>query len=118
MATRNLPIDIDVTPNLRVLAFTTITALAAAILFAVVPSAAGDGGWSGVGAGTPGMRATRRGSRWLPVLVSGQIALALLLLAGAGLFVRTLVNLQQVDTGFDAAGVLLVPLDARAGRHA
>ena len=36
-----------------------------------------------------------------------------MLLAIAGLFLRTLQNLQHVDTGFDAGGVLLVELDAR-----
>jgi predicted permease len=112
MSTHSLPIDIDVAPNPRVLAFTTLVAVATAILFAIVPAlqATAAGPDSMLGAG---VRATRRRSRWLPVLVSGQIALALLLLAAAGLFLRTLQNLQQVDTGFDTDGVLVVPLDAR-----
>ena len=112
MSTSNLPIDIDITPNPRVLAFTTLVALATAVLFAIVPAlqATGAGPESALGTG---VRATRRRSRWLPVLVSGQIALALLLLAGAGLFLRTLHNLQQVDTGFDTDGILLVALDPR-----
>ena len=112
MSTSNLPIDIDVTPNPRVLAFTTLVALATAVLFAVVPALQATGGSTESALGT-GVRATRRRSRWLPVLVSGQIALALLLLAGAGLFLRTLHNLQRVDAGFDTDGVLLVALDAR-----
>jgi predicted permease len=46
-------------------------------------------------------------------LVIGQVGLSLLLLMAAGLFVRTLENLRNLDTGFQTDGVLLVNLDAR-----
>ena len=65
MSTSNLPIDIDVTPNPRVLAFTTLVALATAVLFAVVPALQATGGGPASALGT-GVRATRRRSRWLP----------------------------------------------------
>jgi putative ABC transport system permease protein len=52
--------------------------------------------------------------RLLPSLVSAQVALSLVLLAGAGLFIRTLQNLQNLDPGFRSEGVLLVDLE---GRH-
>jgi hypothetical protein len=52
-------------------------------------------------------------SRWLPSLVIAQVALSLVLLAAAGLFVRTLQNLQNLDPGFRAEGVLLVDLEDR-----
>jgi predicted permease len=52
-------------------------------------------------------------SRLLPSLVSAQVALSLVLLAGAGLFVRTLRNLQNFDPGFNPEGVLLVDLEGR-----
>ena len=45
--------------------------------------------------------------------MSAQVALSLVLLAGAGLFVRTLHNLQNLDPGFSAEGVLLVDLEGR-----
>lgn len=50
------------------------------------------------------------------MLVTGQIALSLLLLIGAGLFIKTLHNLRTADAGFHHADVLLVRVDsARAG---
>jgi predicted permease len=112
MATRNLPIDIDVAPNPRILLFTTLVAVATAILFSIVPAlqATARGPAPELAAGT---RATRQRSRWLPVLVTAQIALALMLLAGAGLFLRTFDNLRRVDAGFDATDVVVVGLDAR-----
>jgi predicted permease len=45
-------------------------------------------------------------------LVVGQIALSLLLVTGAGLLVRTLINLRQVNPGFAAENLLLFRLDA------
>ena len=45
------------------------------------------------------------------LLVIGQVAVSLVLLVGAGLFVRTLVNLRSVDLGFAAGGMLLVDVD-------
>jgi macrolide transport system ATP-binding/permease protein len=45
-------------------------------------------------------------------LVAAQIAISMLLLVGAGLFVRTLANLQSVQLGFNREGVLLFDLNA------
>ena len=46
-----------------------------------------------------------------------QVAIALILLAGAGVMVRTLVNLSGVDPGFSAAGVLAVDLSLSDARY-
>ena len=46
-------------------------------------------------------------------LVVGQISISLLMLVAAGLFVRTLSNLQSVELGFNRENVLLFQLDAR-----
>src|SRR5262249_17511178 len=58
-------------------------------------------------------RVTQSRSRLLSLLVTVQVALALLLLVGAGLFARTLQNLLNVDPGFRREGVLLVNLDGQ-----
>jgi putative ABC transport system permease protein len=111
MSTAFLPITIDVAPNERVLAFTAVIAIGTALLFAVGPA------WHATAAGpaaalSTGSRASRTRSRWLSALVSVQVALSLVLLAGAGLFVRTLDNLQHRDPGFDATGVVLAEVDS------
>src|SRR5207247_1243177 len=56
---------------------------------------------------------SRSRSRLLSSLVSLQVALSLLLLIGAGLFVRTLQNLQNLDPGFQREGILLVHLEGQ-----
>ena len=51
------------------------------------------------------------------MLVVGQIAISLLMLVAAGLFVRTLSNLQSVEMGFNRENVLLFQLNARQSGH-
>ena len=71
-----------------------------------------------------GLREQGRGiagsAAWLRVgklVVIGQLALSLPLLVGAGLLVRTLVNLQHVDLGYPRAGVVTVSVDAQAASY-
>jgi len=113
MSTRNLPIDIDVTPNARILGFTAAVSIGTAVLFSLVPAiqATAAGPARALSTGT---RASRTRSRWLPALVSAQVALALVLLAGASLFARTLANIERLDAGFEAADVVIAELDAPA----
>lgn len=55
--------------------------------------------------------------RWTERLVVGEIALALMLSIGAALLVRSLLQLNKVDPGFDANGVLAVHLSLPNGRY-
>jgi predicted permease len=71
-----------------------------------------------------GLREQGRGiagsTAWLRVgkaIVVGQIALSLPLLVGAGLLVRTLVNLQRVDLGYPKDALLTVRVDAQAAGY-
>ena len=50
-------------------------------------------------------------------LVAGQIAITLILVFAAGLFVRTLSNLESIDVGFNRENVLLFRIDARKAGH-
>ena len=51
------------------------------------------------------------------VLMTGQIAISVLMLVAAGLFVRTLSNLQSIELGFNRENVLLFQLNARQAGH-
>lgn len=68
-------------------------------------------------AGQPGTRHFFRRISLSRVLIAGQIAISLQLLAAAGLFVRTLSNLQSVELGFNRENVLLFQLNARQAGH-
>ena len=106
-------VALDVRPDVRILLFTSAVALATGIVFGFLPAlrstAAGPGPALKGGRGTASMRR----SRLLPALVASQVALSMVLLMGAGLFVRTLQNLERLDPGFRSQGVLLVNLDPR-----
>ena len=47
-------------------------------------------------------------------LISSQVALSVVLLIGAGIFIHSLINLRNVDTGFQKENVLLLQTDTDA----
>ena len=99
LSSRSNRIVLDVHPDPVVLSFTIGIAFVAALLFGLAPALAGTREHPGatLKAGT----ASSQRSRFLGrALVAGEMALALVLLIGAGLFVRTLVNLETLDAGF------------------
>jgi len=54
------------------------------------------------------------GRKWLSIgnaLVVAQVALAIVVLVGAGLLVRTLQNLRSIDVGFDSHNILVFGID-------
>jgi predicted permease len=92
----------------RVLGFTTALSLLTGIIFGLAPA------WRATKVDlTPALKDRGRGSSAVSRsllsrgLVVMQVALSLLLLVGAGLFVRTLLNLQRVDVGFNTQNLLL-----------
>jgi predicted permease len=95
------PLLIDASPDLRILGFTLFLSVATGIVFGLLPAlrASRPDPWStlkdtvGSIAGAGGSLFLRKG------LVTAQVALSFLLLFGAGLFVRSLQNLQKTDTG-------------------
>ncbi|HEY6251421.1 MAG TPA: ABC transporter permease [Candidatus Angelobacter sp.] len=107
-------VHLDVSLDFRMLSFTVLISVATALLFGTLPA----------------LRATR--VNLVPSLKEGrgqvssspggigkglivsQVALSLVLLVGAGLFLRSLVNLAAVDTGFNRQNVLLFRLDPRS----
>jgi putative ABC transport system permease protein len=104
--------DLHFSPSLKVLAFSAGVTLLTGVLFGLAPAfratrlslaeSIKDGGAAGQGASRMFLA---------KALVAGQVALSLALLVGAGLFVRTLRNLQNVDVGFDRENVLVADID-------
>ncbi|PYU79623.1 MAG: hypothetical protein DMG50_23310 [Acidobacteria bacterium] len=112
LSSGSMQVIFDLTPNWHVIGFTSTVAIATGILFGLAPALqATAAGPSPVLKENAGMSSSR--SRLLSSLVSTQVALSLLLVIGAGLFVRTLQNLKNLDPGFKREGVLLVNLEGR-----
>jgi predicted permease len=109
MANGKAPLQLDLHPDARVLAFTGAVCILTAVLFGVAPafrSMRVDAG----PALKEGLRSVGAGpSRaWFgKALVMAQVALSLVLLAGAGLFLGTLRNLHTMNAGFERGGILL-----------
>ena len=112
-----LPAEIDPSMNWRVLAFTVAVSLLTGIVFGLVPA------WRATSLDlSTALKQSRRHtgavSRLGKGLVVAQVALSLLLLIGAGLFIRTLYNLQHVNVGFNQENLLLFGLQPRQGGYA
>jgi predicted permease len=104
-----LPNGVDLSLNWRVLGFTLAISLLTGMLFGLAPA------WRATRMDlATSLKQSRRtigaGSRLSRGLIVVQVALSLLLLLGAGLYIRTLYNLQRVDLGFNQENLLLFRL--------
>jgi len=105
-------LPLRVAPDMRVLAFTSALSLATGVLFGLAPafratrvdlSLSLKEGRGSVSA--------RSGQFLAKTLIVSQVALSAVLLIGAGLFVRSLMNLRNVETGFHQENVLVMYAD-------
>jgi predicted permease len=101
--------------NVGVLGFTALVAAGTAVAFGLVPA------WAVARRGVPfGLRSRERRTRGLlrgSVPAVGQVALALVLLVGAGLLVRSFRKLDAVDLGIRAEGVLTLDVALPESRY-
>ena len=109
--TRAAEISIDRT----VLLFTLVVAVVTGLVFGSVPALAGR--FSGAHSLREGSRATNSRQGLRNALIVVQIAVAFMLLIGAGLTVRSLINLQQVDPGFKTDDVLTMRMDINFSKY-
>jgi predicted permease len=113
-----LPIVFDFTPDLRVLAFTAALSLFTGILFGLAPAlrATRPDLVAALKNETTVFGRTRRfGVR--DALVVVQVALSLVLLAGSGLFLRSLQSASSIDIGMRPDNVLLMAVDPKLHRY-
>lgn len=112
-----VPFEVDVHPNMAVLAFNAGISILTAMLFGLVPA----------------LRSTRvdlapalKGSarsvsqgRWHlgRLLVVGQLALSVVIVTGAGLFLRNMAHLNSLDVGYSRRNVLVLAADLAGSRY-
>lgn len=103
----------DLQPDWPILAFTAGVAMLTCILFGLLPAlrATHVSPQSAMKAGSRGMTSTRERFGVRRGLVVTQVAMSLVLLFGALLFMRTLRNLMTVEAGFLQSGILVTDLD-------
>jgi putative ABC transport system permease protein len=105
----------DLTPDWRVFAFLGCLAVATCMLFGLAPALRVTRTEPGAAmkAGGRGNTSTREGFGLRRLLVVSQVALSMVLLVGALLFVRSFRNLIAVNPGFRQDGILEAALDPR-----
>jgi predicted permease len=101
-----------------VVAFTIIATALTALLSGIVPARrlARAEGLQAIGSGRSGISAPHR--RFAAMLVSAQIAIGVMLAIGAGLLVRSLTRILDVDPGFEPARVVTAQVNPPRARYA
>jgi putative ABC transport system permease protein len=115
LSTETEPIFLDLTPDWRVFAFITLLAMAACLLFGLSPALTATGANPGRSMQAGGRSQTDSRERFAlrRALVVVQVALSMVLVAGALLFARSLRNLAAVDPGLRTEGIVSVTVDLR-----
>ncbi|MCU1275011.1 MAG: permease, partial [Bryobacterales bacterium] len=108
------PVPLDVRLDTRILAFTAGVSIFTGLLFGLIPAfrATRVNVSSTLKENSRGVIGSGARITMGKALVISQVAISLLLLIGAGLFLRTLQNLQHVDLGYAREKLLLVRIDA------
>jgi putative ABC transport system permease protein len=105
-----LPVGLALVLDARIVAFTSAVTLLTGLLFGLVPA------WKiSRRAGSRGV--TSGNSKLLGGLAMAEIAIAVVVVAGAGLLLRTLDRLSQVDAGFHATRVLTMRMTLPLSRY-
>jgi len=112
-----LPPNVQVGMDARVLLFVLGLSLLTGVLFGIVPAfrATRSDLAESVKEGALGMSTGSSSRVFRGALVVAEVALAFVLLAGAGLLIRSFLQMQVVETGFDSTGVVAayLPISAR-----
>jgi putative ABC transport system permease protein len=108
---------VTLTFDMRVVAFCAAATFLVGLLFGLAPAWQATG-LSAVQSLASGSRtATARGGRIRSLLVVGEVATAVVLLFGAGLLLRTLMAVENVERGYGAEGVLTMMVDPLGSQY-
>ncbi len=119
MAAQSFPRLAETEIDGTALTFTIVVALATGILFGLFPAfqSARVATQDVLKESSQATTAGRGRLRLRRVLVAAEVALSLLLLVGAGLLIKSFMQLQRVDAGFDPSGVLTMRIVVPAARY-
>lgn len=113
-----LPIALETAPDRRVLLVALAATMLAALLAGALPALRLTGQSLQAAIASAGRTiGSRSGQRLGRVLVGAQLALSLLLVSGAGLLLRTVVQLASIDPGFESEQVVLLDVSHEQGRE-
>ena len=109
----DLPLALDFPPDSAVLLFTLSISVLVGLLFGLAPAlqTIRNGRLSGLKDSGRGAIGGTRSDRLRGILVISEVALALVVLIGASLFLESFRHAKQIDPGFDPSHVLLAPLN-------
>jgi predicted permease len=113
-AAETMPLALHLRPDLRVLAFSLLLCVVTAVLFGLAPAM--QASRAALGSKLhDALRSSRATSSWRgrQALVTFEVALCTVLLAAAGLLVRTFEQLQHLDVGFDRDHVVTFTVNPR-----
>ncbi|MGH9718969.1 MAG: ABC transporter permease, partial [Bryobacteraceae bacterium] len=110
VSSQSRPILLPFEADWRILGFTAGLSLLSGILFGIAPAVRGTSGLHGSLKDTARSAAGGR-NRTAKALVAVQVAVSVILLVGAGLFLRTLYNLKTQNVGYERENLLVMRLD-------
>lgn len=113
----NIPRLDEVRLDGRVLGFSLGVTLLTTLLFGLVPALQSSKADLVATLKEGGQKGGSQGGRVRGALVIAEVALALVLVIGAGLMIRSFLRLQKVDPGFNAINVLMITVDLPGARY-
>ncbi|MEW6735011.1 MAG: ABC transporter permease [Acidobacteriota bacterium] len=119
LSPENLPRVKEVSWDGRVIIFTITLSLLTGIIFGLVPAlqVSKPNLNETLKEGSGSITGSLRRNRILSMLVIGEVAIAVVLLIGAGLMIKSFLTLQQVDPGLNSQGVLTIELSLTSSKY-
>jgi putative ABC transport system permease protein len=114
-ALSGMPEQVRIAIDLRVLSFTLLLSLAAALLFGLAPAVRNAHAELNLSGGRTVLGAER--NRMRSGLIATEVALSVILLIGAGLLLKSLAHLRRVEPGFDPRNILTMQVTLPAARY-